>query len=293
MNHALPTDIHGATVTAGPAPSAVEAPILDASWPDLGADISSSRTHTACRLPGGGRFWVEHGNRVVVEAGDEDQPVPWLHATVGAFVLAQQGRFALHANVVEVNGTVIAISGLRGVGKSTTSLALSQRGHQLITDDVATLDVNGHGVMHRPAGRPVNVHPETAERLGVSIEGGIPAVGDTGKVALTNPAAPPVEVRAIVLLRAVAQPRTGLALRQLSTVEGPVAVHRQAYRREMLAPVWSADMFEWAVAVADRVPVWLLVRPANDWTVEPVCESLENLAREPMTPFSPISGHPR
>ena len=109
------------------------------------------------------------------------EPVPWLHATVGAFVLAQQGRFALHANVVDVNGTVIAISGRRGAGKSTTSLALSQRGHRLITDDVATLDVNGQGVVHRPAGRPVNVHPATAEKLGVSIEGGSPPPATRGR----------------------------------------------------------------------------------------------------------------
>lgn len=277
MIDALPTEIHGAAVTAGRARSVVEAPKLDASWADVGADISSSRTQTACRVAGGGRFWVERGNRVVVEAGDDDRPVPWLHATVGAFVLAQQGRFALHANVVEVNGTVIAISGLRGAGKSTTSLALSQRGHRLITDDVATLDVDGQGVVHRSAGRPVNVHPATAERLGVPMETGIPAVGDTGKLALTNPVAPPVEVRAIVLLRAVAQRPTGVELGQLSAATGTQAVHRHAYRRALLDPVWSAEMFEWAAAVAGRVPVWLLVRPAGGWTVEAVCAALEDL----------------
>ena len=54
-------------------------------------------------------------------------------------------------------------------------------------------------------------------------------------------------------------------------------VHRHAYRRELLDPVWSADMFEWAAAVADRVPVWLLVRPATGWTVEEVCAAVENL----------------
>ena len=68
-------------------------------------------------------------------------------------------------------------------------------------------------------------------------------------------------------------------------------MHRQAYRRGLLAPVWRTDVFEWAAAVAVRVPVWLLVRPADDWTVEAVCETLEDLEveREPMTPFSPVS----
>ena len=149
---------------------------------------------------------------MVVEAGDDDRPVSLLHATVGAFVLAQQGRFALHANVVDVNDTVVAICGRRGAGKSTTSLALSQRGHRLVTDHVATLDVEGRAVLHRSAGRPVNVHPVTAHRLGMSLEGGVPAVGDPGKLALTNPAAPPVEVQAIVLIRLAARPRPDILL---------------------------------------------------------------------------------
>jgi hypothetical protein len=277
MIETLPTEIHGAAVTAGPARSVVEAPILNVGRVDHGAHITSSRTQTACHIPGGGRFWVERGNRVVVEAGDDDRPVPWLHATVGAFVLAQQGRFALHANVVEVNGTVIAICGVRGAGKSTTSLALSQRGHRLITDDVATLDVDGPRVVHRSAGRPVTVHPATAERLGVSIEAGVPVVGNTGKLALANPAAAPVEVQAIVLLRAVAQHGAGVQLRQLSAVKGARVVHRHAYRRAYLDPVWSADMFEWAAAVAGRVPVWLLARAADGWTAEAVCATVEDL----------------
>ena len=272
----LPSEIHGATVEAGPAPSVVEDPLMEIRPPGTGVEISSSRTQTACIVPGGGRFWVEGGERVVVEAGDGDQPLPWLHATVGALVLAQQGRFALHANVVDVNGAVIAICGLRRAGKSTTSLALVQRGHRLVTDDVATLDVDGQTVVHHPAGRPVNVHPETAERLGVSVQGGLTATGDPGKLALMNPAGPPVEVGAVVLLRA-ARRVAGVKLRRLSTAEGARAVHRNAYRVGLLDPIWRVDVFEWAMAVARRIPVWLLVRPADEWTVDDVCVAIEGL----------------
>lgn len=128
MASALLAEIHGATITAGTVPSRVDEPIYERGWEDLGADISLSRTQAACRLPGGGRFWVKDGERVVVEVGAGDQPAPWMHATVGALVLAQQGRFALHANVVEVGGTAIAIAGARRAGKSTTSLAMSVAG---------------------------------------------------------------------------------------------------------------------------------------------------------------------
>jgi len=276
----LPTTIHGAAVTAGSAPSVVHAPLLTAQWVD-DARISSSRTQTALDVPGGGRFWVERGERVVVDAGPEDQPVPWLHSTVGAFVLAQQGRFALHANVVEINGVAIAICGRRGAGKSTTSLALAQAGHRLITDDVATLDFDGRGVVHPPAGRPVHVHTDTAARLGLSIADATPVTGDPGKLALANPAGDPVRVRAIVALGVTTDAGRSMELKPLSPAAGLRATHRQTYRRSVLDQVWQTELFGWAAAVADRVPVWTLSRPADVWTVEVVCVTLEGLPVDP------------
>lgn len=269
--------IHGAEVTAGPVPERVDDAIVEKRFAELDAEVSLSRTQAVCRLPGGGRFWVRDGRQVVVEAGAEDDPVPWLHATVGSLVLAQQGRFALHGNVVDVDGTAVVIAGLRRAGKSTTSLALMARGHRLITDDVATLDLEDDTVVHRPGGRPIHIDPEGARRLGVSVEGATPVVSDPGKVALANPPGEPVEVRAIVLLRAREDAHGGVELVRLTAAEGTRAVHMQSYRRTLLHGVWRTELFAWAAAVAARVPVWLLARPEGAWTTDEVCERIERL----------------
>jgi hypothetical protein len=277
---ALPSSIHGARVSVGVAPTQVDAPEIDRPWGEDGSgSLVSSRTQTAFDIPGGGRFWVERGEHVVVEAGPGDEPAPWLHGTVGAFVLAQQGRFALHANVVEVDGRGIVIFGRRRAGKSTTSMALASAGHRLVTDDVATLDVNGAGVTHPPAGRPVHIHPQTAERLGISLAGGVPVAGDPTKLALPNPAGPPVEIASIVLL--AAGPRgSALTLDHLEPTRSAMVLHRHTYRRGVVAPLWSAENFMWASSVAHRVPVRLLVRPEGEWTVDAVRAALEATVAE-------------
>ena len=232
------------------------------------SQISCSRTQTACRLPGGGRFWVEDGERVVVEAGHGDRPVPWLHATVARSCSPSRDASPCMPTSSRSMAWRWPSPDSRRAGKSTTSLALAQRGHRLVTDDVATLDIEGDIVVHRPAGRPVHIHPATAERLGVSLEGGIPVLGDPGKLALSNPASPPVPVRGIVLLRAVDPEAADVKLVRLSTAQGTQAVHRQAYRRGMLAPVWRAELFEWAARwqSAFRCGCWFARRTAGAWT---------------------------
>jgi hypothetical protein len=277
----LPASIHGATVTVGVAPTQVDAPGINRPWDEDGdGSIVSSRTQTAVVIPGGGRFWVERGEHVVVEAGPDDEPAPWLYGTVGAFVLAQQGRFALHANVVEVNGRGIVIAGRRRAGKSTTSMALAGAGHRLVTDDVATLDVDGAGVIHPPTGRPVHIHPQTAERLGISLARGVPVAGDPTKLALPNPAGAPVEIASIILLAAGGPHSSALMLDDVEPTRSAMVLHRHTYRRGVLAPLWSAENFLWASSVAHRVPVRLLVRPADGWTVDAVRAALEAIVAD-------------
>lgn len=291
MRSALPRRIHGAEVTEGPISALVDDPLVSFGGVEAEFELTMSPVQALCRLPGGGRFWIERGKRVVVDAAAGDQPNPWLHATVSAILLAQQGRFALHANVVDIGGFVVAICGQRRAGKSTTSLALSTRGHRLVTDDVAALDIEPEGVIHRSAGRPVHVHPSTAELLGVSLEGAIGVPGDPGKLALPNPASPPVPLHAVILLRAA--PREDVSLTRLSTGQGAQAVHFHAYRRQMLDPLWQAQAFQWAAEVASRVPAWLVVRPQSRWSIDEVCSAIEGLRTEaPHTPPHQGGGEP-
>jgi hypothetical protein len=60
-------------------------------------------------------------------------------------LLHKRGMLSLHANTVNMNGSAAAFIGPRGIGKSTTSIALQKKGYTLLSDDVSCIIIdNGH-----------------------------------------------------------------------------------------------------------------------------------------------------
>jgi hypothetical protein len=49
----------------------------------------------------------------------------------------------------------------------------------------------------------------------------------------------------------------------------------------MLRPIWRAELFAWAAAIAARVPVNRVRRPPGRWSVDEVAEAVESLAVAP------------
>jgi hypothetical protein len=199
----------------------------------------------------------------------------WLHGTVTALLLAQRGEFALHASVVDVDGLGVAVAGRRGAGKSTTALRLAQRGHPLVTDDVSPLQNEGRFSVH-PFGRPIHVAPETARGIGLDVSAAPPVTGDDSKLTLPPPASAPVPLRAIAVLRA----GSGLAVEAVRTrgLRAHRLVRLHTYRGPMLQQLFHTELFTWAGEVAAEVPVYVVTRPAQGWTVDAVADVLERIA---------------
>lgn len=57
-------------------------------------------------------------------------------------LLYQRRITTLHANAVNLNGKAVVLLGPMGVGKSTTSIALHKKGHNLISDDVLAINTD-------------------------------------------------------------------------------------------------------------------------------------------------------
>jgi hypothetical protein len=89
-------------------------------------------------------------------------------------VLAQYsfrlGILPLHASAVQVNNGAVLIAGNSGMGKSSLSLALNQRGCPFISDDVAALRIGSDGVTVAPGPSRVKVFPFTLEQLGIDVD---------------------------------------------------------------------------------------------------------------------------
>ena len=235
--------------------------------------------HALLEVEAVGRFAVESGRRIFVEAAPDADPHAlemWLHGTVAALLLAQRRHFALHASVVDVDGVAVAISGLSGAGKTTTSLALGQRGHTLLNDDVSPIEIDPPAARLHPWGRPLHVWPATASRLGIELHGGRPILPGYEKLAFEHRPGAPVALGAVVVLRAA-----GTAELEVTRFTGARAVRllaRHVYRVRLLEPLWQRELFAWAAGVAAHARVHRLVRPADAWTADAVCDAVERIA---------------
>lgn len=256
------------------------APLVDHA-PAGPVRLVADRDRALLEVEGVGRFAVESGRRIVVEAAPDADPHAlemWLHGSVAALLLAQQRRFALHASVVDVDGVAVAISGRSGAGKTTTSLALGRRGHALLNDDVSPIEIDPPVARLHPWERPLHVWPATAGRLGVELEGGRPILPGYEKLAFDHRPGAPVALGAVVVLRPA-----GAGEIEVTRFTGARAVRllgRHVYRVRLLEPLWQHELFAWAAGVAANAQLHRLVRPAETWTADAVCDEIERIAAD-------------
>jgi hypothetical protein len=260
----IPAEVCGAAVRLGAAPPPPEPVALDARlWSGQGR-LLAQRWHARLEMARVGRFAVLGGEQVIVEpadGADGRELAAVIHGTVAGLVLAQRGRFALHASTVEVGDGAIAVAGRSGAGKSTAALALHRAGHPLVTDDVSAVRWSAGTPEVVPYGRPWHVWPDTAAALGLDLTGAVRVEPAQPKLSLPALPSAPVTLRAIAVLRPDPAARAVTATR----VTGVAAVHvllANAYRVRILARLWRTDLFSWATALADRLPVWTVTRPA-------------------------------
>lgn len=191
-----------------------------------------------------------------------------LDGLITAYVLALQGRFALHASVVAIDGRVVALAGRSGAGKSTTSLRLTQLGGRLLIDDVTPLDAELDGrAVATPTGRPLRVWPASLDALGLDRAQAHTFWPGAAKLQLPVAAGGPVAVDAIVVLGTAARP---VPLERLDPVAATASLCVHAYRSADVLRLRGAEVLRWAAWVAQAVPVWSVERPDDGWTVDDV-----------------------
>jgi hypothetical protein len=273
-------ELMGARVEAGPADFRLAHPVVDGPLPSGAGHLAADQARAILRIDGVGTFAIADGTRVRVDPEPSvaaDVLAVWLHGTVAALLLAQRGRFALHASVVGIDGVGVAVAGDQRAGKSTTALRLTQLGHSLAADDVSPLDAGDVVTVH-PFGRPVHVPPDTAAILGLELSDARPILPDNPKLALPAPPGGPVPLGAIAVLRAAGtEPGTRVTCERVSGGEAYWLIGLHTYRVRLLNELWQSELFAWATRIAQRVPVHVITRPRDRWTVDAVAHVVEGL----------------
>jgi hypothetical protein len=85
-------------------------------------------------------------------------------------ILHQRGLLVIHASVVAHGSGAVAFLGKNGWGKSTIAAALHAKGYDLVTDDVAAIQVGDGAPSVLPGFPQVKLWPEAATLLGEAPE---------------------------------------------------------------------------------------------------------------------------
>lgn len=120
-----------------------------------------------------GVFLVRGGREIVVipVPDVEDRLIRlYIVGTIMAILLYQRGLLVLHASVVDIDGSAVAILGQSGAGKSSTAAALHAHGHNIIADDVCAVSLDTPTPTVFPGFPQIKLSLEAAATLGYDIE---------------------------------------------------------------------------------------------------------------------------
>lgn len=89
----------------------------------------------------------------------------YLLGPVLGILLTLKGFTCLHGSAVNVCGRAVVFAGVEGSGKSTTAAIFAERGHAVLTDDIAVIDRTTNGLHVRPGYPALNLLPDSVTAL--------------------------------------------------------------------------------------------------------------------------------
>ncbi len=249
-----------ATIRRGPVPDSLPgATALGPTWQIAGKQF-------LMRIPDIARFLLKNGNEIVFAAESDaraaDIPV-FLIGTVFGILLHQREQIVLHASAVRVNGRAVLFCGASGAGKSTMAAALAQRGYPLVTDDVCTLTIDGHGApLVHPDGRQLKLWAQAIDRLDLAQRRGERVRSSLEKfyVAPSEAFTEPLPLGAVYALRE-ARPPHAPGIERPNVVDAALLLRRNAYRPLLVRRMdQKANYFRAASAIANVAGIFYLTR---------------------------------
>jgi hypothetical protein len=245
----------------------------------------------------------DDGQATIEPPAQDDGPAWIVDSWAVTLAMLQRGHLCLHASIVRIGGSVVALAGDSGAGKSTTAMALRARGHALLTDDVAIIDLGHDRPMAIPFRRNVHLLPDAAAALGLEFAALPPLAGFPEKSAFLpeEQSADPQPLDWIVILDRTDGPVVEVE------VAGPVVEADEADEvvevveieelhgsgrlsavlvhagRPHTSPAVLGEQryFELLARLCEGVRVLHVRRPASAWTLDDVVGAIEAHTRRP------------
>lgn len=264
----------------GPTREVVGVPILDGRVPEpWAAPISSPRVcadeqRVLVRQLGVG-LYVEHGQRVVIEAADAAERLDFdylAYALAARLVLIQRHRFTLHASlVISPDGQAVAITGDSMAGKSTATAMLIRDGWRFACDDTVEVEVAAGRATAVPHARPVHLADSAARLLGAEPAAGRHLPGRHKRAYALSGDLARRDLAMIVRLRA-----EGDGAPRSHRLSPPAAAPVVGAHSDMAGichlPALRPAYFAWTTQLVSAVPVVDVVRPVGVDSVSAVAD---------------------
>jgi len=229
-------------------------------------------------IPGKLRMLVSNGRSITYsrypDVADEELRLFLLGSGMGA-LLMQRGHIVVHGNAIvldQLDGAAICV-GDSGAGKSTTAIAMMQRGHRILADDVCPLTREGVALSGMPraklwedTARGLKIDTTALERLRV----------DDAKFNLplgADHCLDPQPARAFFAL--VPEEVESVSIRPLMGAEKFTMLRNNIYRADYLGPLGlEAEYLQHVARIASNTPVFRISRPIAGFNVDSVLDAI-------------------
>jgi hypothetical protein len=190
------------------------------------------------------------------------------------------GYVVLHASAIAMEGSVIAVLGVSGQGKSTLAAWLASQGHPALTDDCLVLHWDGDEQewLSQPSYESVRLWPDSADALQIDKAGMKPFAEDsskmrTGKEAQLCFATEGAPLRGCFVLDGDGDKKERHkgppVARELAVNEAFVALMGSVFRLDAENKEINRREFEAMTRLTDRVRFWSLAYERKyDWLPE-------------------------
>lgn len=239
-------------------------------------------------VEGVGHYYVENGNRIVVqpdEHADTGKVRLFVLGTAFGALLLQRGILPIHGSAVVIDGLCIIFTGVSGAGKSTLSSAFRKKGYPFLADDISVITLDeGRLPWVQPAYPQQKLCRDSVQMMGDDISFLKQVDEDTDKYAvpvLKHFQHLPVRLAAICELRPYDCCSIGIS--QVFGTEKLQVLMKNIYRVELLR--WfgqKQEFFKQCLDVAKDTAFFRMIKPKHAFTLEDqvslIKEKLEVLA---------------
>ena len=248
---------------------------------ELRAILDGTPEQLWTRVTGSIRMIMREGSEITyaLEAGcKEDEARLFLLGSGLGAILMQRGSLVIHGNAITLPGRKDAIVcvGDSGAGKSTTAIAMMQRGYSILADDICPIGPDGRTEPGMPRAK---LWLDTAQRLGI----------DTGPLARIRDGDAkfnlPLGQRYCSERRSIGafvwlDPHDAGDIRvtEVGGVEKFEVLRNNIYRPEFLALLGrEADYLRAIARIAAQTPVYKVSRPRDGFDIDPLLDAIADL----------------